>query len=100
MKIVGETSVIEKKINGKILNYLKIREYSRDGKCNEAELFCKLTKKAQEQLNICECLECEIPIEIKDGFFAVDRYFKGEEQYTKPTLIISDLEIRVSEKDL
>lgn len=94
MKITGETILIEKEINGKLMHYLKVREYDRDGKFCEAELFCRLTKKAQEQLRISEYISgMEVPIDIKDSFFAVDRYFKGDEKYTKPTLVIADLEI-------
>ena len=93
MKVIGETSILEKKINGKTIHYLKVREYDRNGKFNEAEIFCRLTKKAQEQLNICNCLEQETPIEIKDSFYTVDKYYKGEQQYTKATLVIADIEI-------
>ena len=56
-------------------------------------MFCRLTQKAKEQLKICDFKECEIPIEIKDSFYSVDIYYKDEEKYTKPTLVLADIEI-------
>lgn len=93
MKTTGNTILIEKDIKGKKNYYLKIREYNRSGEFAEADIFCRLTQKAKEQIKICDFEECEIPIEIKDSFYSVDIYYKDEEKYTKPTLVLSDIEI-------
>lgn len=93
MKTIGNAILIEKDIKGKKNHYLRIREYNRNGEYVEAIMFCRLTQKAKEQLKICDFKECEIPIEIKDSFYSVDIYYKDEEKYTKPTLVLSDIEI-------
>lgn len=98
MKLIGETIIKERNENGKTLYFLKVREYDRDGKYEEAEIFSRLTRNAQEQYNIikentnlCEEQD-EIPINIKDSFYTVDKYYKGEQQYTKATIVLKEIE--------
>ena len=97
MKTIGETSLIEKKINDKELFFLKVREYNRDGSYKDAEICCKLTNNAKEQLKVIKEFALdesdETPINIKDSFYAVDNYYKGEEKYTKAVLVICDIEL-------
>ena len=73
--------------------YLTVREYERDGTYQDAELFCRLTKKMHDY--VVERLDeaVNVEIDIKDSFYTVDRYYKGEQEYTKPTLILKDFEI-------
>lgn len=99
MKTTGEITLIEK-LGEKSMYFLRIREYNREGNFNQAELYCRLTNTAKEQLNtlkeflvFSEGEQLEIPIKIKDSFYAVDNYYKGEVKYTKPTLVICDLEL-------
>jgi hypothetical protein len=35
----------------------------------------------------------DLAIEIKDSFYSIDKYRKGEQVYTKPTLVLKDIEI-------
>lgn len=100
MKTIGEAVLIEKRINEKDVYFIRVREYNRDGIFTDAELYCRLTNNAKEQLGILRnTIEIEgkypseIQINIQDSFYTVDKYFKGEEQYTKPTLVIKEIEI-------
>ena len=108
MKVVGESVIIEKRINDKDVYFLRVREYNREGVYTDAELYCRLTNTAKEQLRIIEInlpIVCEegilkeIPINIKDSFYAVDNYLKGEEKYPKATIVISNIEIGTIEKN-
>ena len=93
MKITGNAILNSKNVNGRNIYYLKIREYEKNGDYKETELYCRLTKKVQELVEtvIKNCGDLEI--EIKESFYSVDNYYKGEQIYTKPTLVISELEI-------
>ena len=89
MKAVENAVLCSKNINGKNLYYIKIREYSRDGQCEEAELFCRVTRDIAERVKDLQ----DLKINILDSFYAVDRYFKGEVEYKKPVLVLKDIEI-------
>ena len=90
MKITGKAIISKKQINDKELYFLKIREYNRIGEYKEAELNCRLTNKVKELVN---AIENDLEIEIKDSFYLIDNYYKGEEKYTKPILVLSEIEI-------
>ena len=98
MKLIGETTISEKYEKDKTMYFLKVREYNRDGSYNEAEVFCRLTKMAQEQYNLIKTNidlyegQNEIPINIKDSFYTVDKYYKGEDKYTKATIVLKEIE--------
>lgn len=92
MKIVGNAILNKKEINGKQLYYLKIREYDRTGEYEETEMFCRLTSKMQELVESVEPFT-DLQIEVKESFFTIDKYRKGEQVYTKPTLVLKDIEI-------
>lgn len=93
MKIVGNAILNKKRINEKELYYLKIREYDRDGNFEETEMFCRLTSKMQELVGFELENLANVQIDIKDSFFTIDKYRKGEQVYTKPTLVLKDIEI-------
>lgn len=92
MKTIGNAILNSKSVNGKNIYTLKVREYNRDGEFEETELYCRLTKKMQELINSQGSFS-NLAIEIKDSFYSVDNYYKGEERYTKPTLVLSEIEI-------
>lgn len=75
----------------KVFN-LVVKEFDRDGNSKEAKIFCRLTKEVEEFVES-EMLLDRIDIEIKDSFYSVDTYRKGEEVYRKLTLVITDLGI-------
>lgn len=89
MKAIEKAILSSKNINGRDLYYLKIREYSRDGQCEEAELFCRVTRDVAERVKDMQ----DVAINILDSFYAVDRYFKGEEEFKKPVLVLKEIEI-------
>lgn len=97
MKILGKVT-LEKEYkeskNGeqKKLFNLVVKEFDRDGNSKEAKLFCRLTKEVEEFVES-EIFLDRIDIDIKDSFFSVDTYRKGEEIYHKLTLVITDLGI-------
>lgn len=93
MVVIGNAILIKKKVNEKELHYLKIREYSRDGNFEETELFCRLTNKVQQLVGEYLDNTNDLQIDIKDSFFTIDKYRKGEQVYTKPTLVLKDIEI-------
>ena len=90
MKTIGNAILNSRSINGKRIYYLTIREYNRDGEFEETELYCRLTKKMQELVGE---ETTNLGIDIVDSFYSVDNYYKGEEKYTKPTLVLSEIEI-------
>ena len=92
MKIIGNAILNSRSINNKEIYYLTIREYNRDGEFEETELYCRLTKKMQELVKSLGNYN-DLAIDIKDSFYSVDNYYKGEEKYTKPTLVLSEIEI-------
>ena len=90
MKTIGNAILNSKNVNGRQIYYITIREYRRDGEFEETELYCRLTKKMQELVG--KEIK-DLPIEIIDSFYSVDNYYKGEVRYTKPTLVLSEIEI-------
>ena len=92
MKTIGNVLLNKNKVNGKELYYVKIREYNRDGDYEETEMFCRLTKKMQDLVNSLGEFK-DLAIEIKDSFYSIDKYRKGEQVFTKPTLVLKDIEI-------
>ena len=96
MKTTGKTELEKKFINGKngerkVFNLI-LKEYDREGQCREAEMFCRLTKEMEEFVES-EMVFDRIGIEIDESFYSVDTYKKGDEIYTKPTLVITGLHI-------
>ena len=92
MKTIGNAILNKKEINGKEKFYIKVREYRRDGSFDEAELFCRMTNKMRDFIG--DILEnaTDLPIEIKESFYTVDYYYKGEQKYAKPTLVLEEFE--------
>lgn len=89
MKVIESAILSSRIVNGKEIHYLKIREYNRDGQYEEAELFCRLTKKVADMVADTN----DININIIDSFYTVDKYYKGEVEYRKPTLVLKEIEI-------
>ena len=89
MKLTGKATIRSKEINGRKIRYLIVREYERTGEYNEAEMFCRLTKKAFDTLGDLDNVE----IEVVDSFYTIDRYYKGEQEYLKPTLVLSEIKV-------
>lgn len=77
--------------NKKVFN-LVVKDFDHDGNLKEAKIFCRLTKEMEEFVES-EMLLDRINIEIKDSFYSVDTYRKGEKVYHKLTLVITDLVI-------
>lgn len=93
MKIVGNAIIEKKIVNERQMYYLKVREYNRDGEFEEADLYCRLTKKVHDYLSEILDNASDVQINIKESFFTVDKYYKGEQEFTKPTIVLADVEI-------
>lgn len=96
MKTIGKVELERKIVNGKngekkVYNLI-VKAYDHEGQCREGAIFCRLTEEMANFVES-EMIFDRIGVEIDESFYSVDIYKKGEEVYTKPTLVVTALHI-------